>query len=484
MQKLNSNLIQKKQLPEKVMQFGEGNFLRAFVDFMIDRLNNKGKFDGSVVLVQPIDMGMAEMINGQDGLYTVILRGLENGQPVDERNVVTSVSRCLNPFANYDQYINCAKNPDLRFIVSNTTEAGITYNPDDKADDKPQQSFPGKVTAFLYERFKAFNGDKSKGFVFIPCELIDDNGTELRRIVLQYANEWNLGADFIHWVETSNYFTNTLVDRIVTGYPRDEADKLCNELGYKDDLIVTAEVFHFWVIEYPNTPGADKLSEELPFDKIGLNVVWTNDVVPYKARKVRILNGAHTASVLAAYLAGHRTVGEMMDDPVFDNYLREVLFDEVIPTILKYLPHDNLKAFADSVFDRFKNPYIKHYLTSIALNSISKYKARVLPSVLEYVNIKNELPKNLTFSMAALIAFYKGGDDYQPQDDAFILDFFSNAWAACDGSESTVKALVTGTLANEQFWGQNLYAVPNFATKVSEHLYNILTKGAKAAMTK
>jgi len=483
MQKLNSNLVPKKQMPEKVLQFGEGNFLRAFVNYMIDRLNCEGKFGGSVVLVQPIAQGMADMINEQHGLYTTILRGLENGQPVNDKHVVTSVSRCLNPFANYDDYITCAKNPDLRFIVSNTTEAGITHNPTDKLEDKPQQSFPGKVTAFLYERFKAFNGDKAKGFVFIPCELIDDNGTELRRIVLQYAGEWNLGADFINWVETANYFTNTLVDRIVTGYPRDEADELCKELGYTDNLIVAAEVFHFWVIEYPNMPGADKLSEELPFNKIGLNVIWTNDVKPYKARKVRILNGAHTASVLAAYLAGHRTVGEMMDDPTFNTYLQEVLFDEVIPTILKYLPYDNLKAFADSVFDRFKNPYIKHYLTSIALNSVSKFKARVLPSILEYVNIKNELPKNLTFSMAALIAFYKGGDDYQPQDDDHVVEFFSKTWAACDGSEVAVKTLVANTLANEQLWGQNLNAVPNFANKVSEHLYNILTKGAKVAMT-
>lgn len=470
-------------MPERVLQFGEGNFLRAFVDYMIDKLNCEGKFGGSVVLVQPIGTGMVDVINEQNSLYTVILRGLENGQEVNEKRVVTSVSRCLSPFTNYDDYIACAKNPDLRFIVSNTTEAGITHNPADKLNDKPQQSFPGKVTAFLYERFKAFNGDPTRGFVFIPCELIDDNGTELRRIVLQYANEWGLGADFINWVETANYFTNTLVDRIVTGYPHDEADELCKQLGYKDNLIVTAEVFHFWVIEYPNMPGAENLSKELPFDQIGLNVVWTNDVKPYKARKVRILNGAHTSSVLAAYLAGHRTVGEMMDDPVFDAYLRETLFDEVIPTILKYLPYENLASFANSVFDRFKNPYIKHYLTSIALNSVSKFKARVLPSILEYVNIKNELPKNLTFSMAALIAFYKGGDDYQPQDDAYVLGFFSNVWAACDGSECAVNALVASTLANEQFWGENLNAIPNFANKVSEHLYNILTKGAKTAIT-
>jgi len=480
MDKLSSKIIDKPKYAEKVLQYGEGNFLRAFVDYMIDRLNSEGKFDGSVVLVQPIGAGMAGMINDQDGLYTVILRGLEDGKEVNEKTVVKSVSRCLSAYADFDAYFSCAKNPELRFIVSNTTEAGITYNPDDRLDDKPQASFPGKVTAFLYERFKVFNGDKSKGFVFIPCELIDDNGTELRRIVLQYANEWKLGKEFIEWVEGANYFTNTLVDRIVTGYPKDEAGELCEQLGYLDNLIVTAEIFHFWAIEYPDMPGADKLCDELAFHKIGLNVDWTNDVVPYKARKVRILNGAHTASVLAAYLAGRRTVGEMMDDEAFDTYLRELLFDEVIPTILKYLPYENLKAFADSVFDRFKNPYIKHYLMSIALNSVSKFKARVLPSILEYVNLKGELPRNLTFSMAALIAFYRGGDDYEPADDAFVVEFFGKVWSEFDGSD--VKGLVFKVLENEAFWGQDLNVVPGFAERVARNLNNILTMGAEKAM--
>ena len=484
MDKLSSKIAAKKQLPEKVLQFGEGNFLRAFVDYMIDLLNCEGMFGGSVVLVQPIENGLAKQINEQDGLYTVLLRGLENGKVVDKHHTVTSISRAINPYDDFDAYMACAKNPDLRFIVSNTTEAGIVYAEGDTLDCKSQKSFPAKVTAFLYERFKAFNGDASKGFVFLPCELIDNNGTELHKIVLRYAEEWALSAEFINWIETANYFTNTLVDRIVTGYLKAEEEEIWQQIGYRDDLFTIGEVFHFWAIEYPNKPGAEKLSEELPFSKIGLNVEWTNDVVPYKARKVRILNGAHTASVLAAFLAGKQTVGEMMEDAKFEKYLRELLFDEVIPTITKYLPLDDLTAFANSVFDRFKNPYVKHYLLSIALNSVSKYKARVLPSIMDYYEQKKELPKNLTFSMAALIAFFRPGDGHTPQDDAYVLEHFSSAWPSCKGSEMDVSVLVSNTLANTRLWGENLAKIPGFADKVTEHLHNILTVGAYEAMPK
>jgi tagaturonate reductase len=484
MKRLNKEIVAKPKLTEKVLQYGEGNFLRAFVDYMINKLNAAGKFNGSIVLVQPINSNsfVLDKLREQDELYTVILRGMLGGEKVNESSVVTSVSRGINPFTDYGAYIACAANPDLRFIVSNTTEAGIAYHAGDKLDDKPQHSFPGKVTAFLYERWKAFDGDKTKGFVFLPCELIDENGTALRKIVLQYAEEWGLGADFIDWVITANYFTNTLVDRIVTGYPKDEAEGLCQSFGYVDELIDTAEIFHYWAVEYPDMPGADKLSAELPLHEIGLNVVWEKDIVPYKARKVRILNGAHTASVLAAYLSGKETVGEMMDDAEFDKYLRELLFDEVIPTITQYLPFENLKTFADSVFDRFRNPYIRHYILSIALNSVSKYRARVLPSILEYVKIKGELPRNLTFSMAALIAFYKGGENYAPQDDAPVLEFFKSVWGGCNGSEESVKVLVGKVLGNTEFWGQDLNGIAGFAEKVSANLYGILTQGAYAAL--
>ncbi len=480
----------KEKMTEKVMQFGEGNFLRAFVDYMIDEINSNDYFNGSIVVVQPIEQGMINMINDQDGLYTLLARGLEDGKEVCNKKIITSISRGLNPYTQFDEYIACVKNPELRFIVSNTTESGIVYSADVKLSDKPQKSFPGKVTALLYERFKAFDGAADKGFVFIPCELIDYNGTTLKEIVLRHASEWELGEAFITWVKEHNVFTNTLVDRIVTGYPRDEVEKLTEEFGYKDNLINTSEIFHFWVIE-----GPEELAKELPFDKIGLSVVWTNDATPYKMRKVRILNGAHTMSVLAAYLDGKNTVLELLQDEKFNTFLQKGLFDEIIPTL--DLEYDNLKTFADAVFDRFANPYIKHYLLSIALNSTSKFRARVLPSITEYNKRKGSVPKLLAFSFAALIAFYRGdeikdgaligkrGDEeYKIQDDMNVLELFKDVWANCDKSKESVAKLVADVCAHEGIWGMDLNTLGNFSQMVSDNLYGIITDGAASELTK
>ena len=471
----------KNKLTEKVLQFGEGNFLRAFVDYMIDELNSNNLFNGSIALVQPIEHGLIDTVNKQDGLYTLFLRGLENGEEVLEKKIITSVTRGVNPYINFKDYMECAKNPDLRVIVSNTTESGIIYRSGDKLTDEPPISFPAKITAFLYERFKIFEGDKTKGVIFIPCELIDYNGTTLKKYVLQYVEEWNLPKEFTQWLHESNYFTNTLVDRIVTGYPKDEANETCEQLGYADDLLNTAEIFHFWVIEAPK-----ELAEELPFDKIGLNVVWTEDATPYKMRKVRILNGAHTMSALLAYLAGKDTVLQLMQDNDFRNYLKKGLFDEIVPTL--DLEYNDLKSFADSVFDRFANPYIKHYLLSISLNSISKYKTRVLPSLLEYIKRKNELPAILTFSFASLIAFYKGteisdnallgirnGESYKIQDDSKVLEFFQDQWKNWSNDYESTERLVKLVCANTNFWGLDLNNLDGFTKSVSETLYALLT---------
>jgi tagaturonate reductase len=503
MQKLNRDLLNsgfafksdmkigtKEPLTEKILQFGEGNFLRAFIDYMVDELNSKGLFNGSVTVLQPVPQGLVDVLNTQDGLYTLFARGLINGKEVCEKKIITSVTKGINIYTDFDAYSESIKNPSLRFIVSNTTEAGIVYRAGDKLDDKPPVSFPAKVTALLFQRFKLFSGDKSKGFVFIPCELIDNNGTELRNILLKYAEEWNLGADFVNWVKNANYFTNTLVDRIVTGYPKDEINDLTKELGYSDSLINTCEIFHFLVIE-----GPKEIAEELPFDKIGLDVVWTNDATPYKMRKVRILNGAHTMSVLAAYMAGKNTVGELMADKYFYAYLQKGLFEEIIPTL--DLEYENLKTFADAVFDRFANPYIKHYLLSIALNSVSKYKARVLPSILEYVKRKGGVPTVLTFSFAALLNFYRGkeikegvligsrnGEEYKIADDAEVLETFKTLWTACDLSEGGISSLVKSICAKGEFWGTDLNAIPGFAEKVSAYLHDLLHHGVKNAMGK
>lgn len=471
----------KEKLPVKVIQFGEGNFLRAFVDYMIDKANGEGLFNGSIAVVQPIDKGLIKMLEEQDGLYTVLLRGLENGKEVIAKRIITSIQDYINPFEDFDRYIAYAKSPDLRFFVSNTTEAGIVHKPCDM-NEKPQSTFPAKATYFLYERYKHFNGDKNKGLVFIPCELIDDNGKNLKKCVLQYAKDWNLGEDFISWIENSNYFTQTLVDRIVTGYPKDEIKDILEDLNYEDNLVNTAEIFHNFVLE-----GPQFLSEELPLHKAGLQVLWTDDAKPYKLRKVRILNGAHTSTVLGAHSSGIDTVKEMMDDSTFKDYLEKELFNEIMPILP--LPKEDVESFAASVFDRFANPYIKHFLLSISLNSVSKYKARVLPSILEYVDKNKELPKYLVFSFACLINFYKGdkivdgilkgvrgSEEYNISDDLEYLEFFK------DIHKEDAKTIVEKVCARVDMWGQDLNTVNGFASLVTKYLESINEKGVKDAL--
>ncbi len=401
-------------LTERVLQFGEGNFLRGFVDWMFDRLNKENGGDFGVVVVQPINAGpVVDFLNEQDGLYDLYLRGLQNGEKVEETRVVECITRGINPYTHTDEFFECALNPDLRYIVSNTTEAGIEYKPGQSADDFENNTFPGRLTMFLKKRFDA----GLPGFVLLPCELIDKNGAVLKSCVMKYADDFGFGEEFKKWIDEENVFTSTLVDRIVTGYPRDTAKQMEEEYGHLDNVINTAEIFHLWVIE-----GDKKYAEELPFTKIGLNVIWTDDVTPYKKRKVRILNGAHTMSVLAARLAGLETVGEMMNDDDFMAYINKGLFDEIIPVL--DLPKEELESFANAVIERFKNPFIKHYLLSIALNSVSKYKVRVLPSLLEYKEKFGKVPAVLTFGLAALIEFYRGDE---ANDDAAVMEYMKTA---------------------------------------------------------
>ena len=450
---------------ERILQFGEGVFLRGFIDTFIDQANTQGHMDAGVLVVQPKGYfkEMLDRINDQNGLYTMVLRGLEKGQEVNQKTIIKSLTRCINPEADYAGYIRNVENPDLQVIISNTTEAGIAYAPS-TLEEMPATSFPAKVCQFLFRRYQFFDGAQDKGFVFVPCELIDDNGLKLKELVLRYASEWNLPAEFAAWVESANTFCSTLVDRIVAGYPADEAEKIWAELGYQDNLLNTAEVFHFFAIEAP----ADRLAHVqavFPIHKISDNIIWTDDISPYKARKVRLLNGGHTMSVLAAHLAGHEIVGDMMADADFAKLLNTAMYDEIIPTL--DLPTQELTDFADSVVDRFKNPFIKHQLLSIAMNSVSKWKVRVLPSVLEYKARKGELPKALTFSLAALIAFCNTD---KINDDQDIMDFFAGKPTAKD------------TLANAHFWGQDLTQVEGLLSAVETHLAVIATDGVKAAM--
>ena len=481
-----NDVIEKKygNYPEKVLQFGEGNFLRAFVDWMIDKANRDGIYQGSIVLCQPIAQGLKDMINAQDGVYTLAMRGAENGQPAEKIEVITSVSRCINPYENYEDLMELARSADLEVVVSNTTEAGIAYHAGDQLTDRPPVSFPAKVTAFLYERYKAFNGDPEKGLLFLPVELIDNNGAELKRIVLQYAQEWELGQEFTDWVNTANAFTSTLVDRIVTGYPRDEVSYFEEKLGYKDNIIDTSELFNLWVIE-----GDEKWADKLPVHKTDANVIWTDDVKPYKKRKVRILNGAHTSTVLAAYLAGFDIVGDFMKDDTVRTFMNNVIYQEVIPTL--DLPKEELESFAAAVNDRFANPYIKHKLLDIALNSCSKFNARCQPSLLGYVEEKGVLPKCLTFSLAAFIKFYQGewkdgvytgtrkdGTQYPLRDDESVIRFFADAWSEND-AEGTAEAV----LSNKDFWsGKDLTEVPGLKDAVAGYLKEMEEKEIKEIM--
>ena len=421
-----SEVVTKKQRPERVIQFGEGGFLRGFVDWMLQKLNESGSWDGSVVIVQPIEKGMCDVLSAQNCVYTHVMRGLENGSPVVRNDIVDCVSRCVKPYENFEEYKALAQNPDFRFIFSNTTEAGIAYVPTDKLTDAPPKSYPAKLTVLLYERYKA----GLNGFMIIPCELIEKNGEKLKEIILKYAEDWKLGEGFTEWIEKENTFFNTLVDRIVTGYPRDE--KI--DLDYEDNMLDTSEVFHLWVIE-----GNTSYSSELPFDKAGLNVIWTEDQLnKYRTRKVRILNGAHTSLVPYAMLRGFDTVKSCVDNPEMLAYMKKCIFDEIIPTL--DLPEAELKQYANDVLERFANPYIKHYLSSIALNSVSKFKVRVLPSILTYIDRFGKTPQTLLTSFGALLKFYKTD---MTNDDPEIVEFMKNA-------------TVEEALANEKLWGRDL----------------------------
>ena len=475
-----------KDAPERVLQFGEGNFLRAFVDYFIDMMNEKAGFNTKVVLTQPIAPGLAKLVNAQDGLYTLLLRGSENGQAVDARRVISCVSRCLNPYEDYAALLEVAHNPELRWIVSNTTEAGIVYDPAPKFEDTPPASFPAKLTRFLYERYTAFSGAADKGLVILSCELIDNNGKELAACVDKHITAWALSDEFAAWVKNSCIFCSTLVDRIVPGRIRDAAAvaKLEEELGYHDELLDVGEVFGFWVIE-----GPQSLAEELPFAKAGLPVIFTDDVTPYKKRKVRILNGAHTSMVLGAYLAGQNIVRNCMQDDVIRGFMNKAIYDEIIPTLP--LPRAELDEFAAAVADRFNNPFVDHELLSISLNSTSKWRARVQPSLESYLEEQGKLPRCLTLSLAALIAFYgchiegkednalvcrrPAGDVYKVMDDAWVLDFY---WQNKDAAPADLAEAV---LKNEEMWGRDLTALPGFADAVKADLALIMEKGAYEA---
>ena len=465
---------------ERFIQFGEGNFLRGFVDYFIDIMNEKADFNSKVAIVQPIPAGLSDVINEQDGLYNLYLRGLVNGKEVNERRTISSISRAINPYTEYDKFIELAKNPDFEFVVSNTTEAGIVFDESCRFNDCPPASFPGKLTKLLFERYNT----GLDGFVILSCELIDNNGTELRDCVLQYCDLWDLGDDFKRWILEQNYFCNTLVDRIVTGYPKNEADAMNEQNGYIDRLLDTAEPFGLWVIE-----GPEFIKEMLPFEKAGLPFIITDDHRPYKKKKVRILNGMQTATTLTSFLGNFDIERDWMYDEIVYGYLKKVVYDEIIPSL--DLPLNVTTEFADDCLERLKNPFIDHMLIDITLNSVSKWRARVLPSVRDYLNKYGELPQGLVLSFAALIHFYHGkyedgkftgyrdGKPYPIRDDQNVIDFFAQ-YSDKEIDETMIKIFA----ARKDFFGQNLNEIEGFIEAVCVFSEQIKKDGMLNVMKK
>ena len=469
MKQLNRTNVQANKYPERIIQFGEGNFLRAFVDWIIYNMNQKAGFNSSVVIVQPLENGMVNMLNEQDGLYHVNLQGLQNGKEVDSIQLIDVVSRGLNPYAQYDEFLKLAENPEMRFVISNTTEAGIAFDPSCKLEDAPAKSYPGKLTQLLFHRFKVFNGAMDKGLIIFPCELIFDNGKVLKKCIDQYIELWNLGEDFKHWFDTACGVYCTLVDRIVPGYPRDSIGQILDRIGLDDKLVVKGEIFHLWVIEAPKT-----VEKEFPADKAGLNVLFVPSEKPYHDRKVTLLNGPHTVLSPVGYLAGLDTVKECCDDPVIGRFVKKVMFDELLETL--DLPKEELIQFADAVMERFRNPFVKHFVTSIMLNSFPKFKTRDLPGLKIFLERKGVLPSGLVLGLAAIVTYYKGGkrgkDEIVLKDDPVIIELLNNLWA--DGSPIDVAK---GVLGAEFIWGEDLNSIPGLTDRLADYIRMIQDKG-------
>ncbi len=507
-----------KAAPVKVLQFGEGAFLRAFADCFFDMANERADFAGKIAMVQPRSQNPegSDRVNAQEGLYTLYLRGMKDGKKVDERRVISAVDCCLNAHRDWESIREHLRSPALQYVVSNTTEAGIVYDPSCGPDDAPPVTFPAKLTLLLHDRFAA----ELPGLAVLPCELIDDNGRILREYVLRHAEEWYPEDGFADWIRRECVFCNTLVDRIVPGKVTDAAALAAmeQENGYRDELAVVGEVFGVWYIEAlrevspaeSGEPAAETCTAERTgahsaseaacslellrkvFRKAEVHVRFVPDAAPYKKRKVRILNGAHTGFVPGAYLAGFDIVRDCMHSSVIRDFMNRMLEEEIIPVLP--LPEEECREFAAAVQDRFDNPFVDHALLSITLNSTSKWRTRNLPSLLEYKARFDRLPPRLVMSLAMLIAFYSTGirrrekdaliccrdmggreQEYRVLDDAGVLDFY------CARRDAEDAVLVREVLENRGMWGQDLTQVRGLESLVAEDLALIRTKGAFAA---
>ena len=471
MKELNRNTVpQAKRYTERIIQFGEGNFLRCFVDWIVWNMNQKTDFDGGVVVVQPIPTGMIEALDRQDDLYHVNLQGLDAGEPVNSLQLVDVISRTVNPYTNFRDYLRLAEQPEVRFVISNTTEAGIAFDPDCKPDDAPARSYPGKLVQLLYHRYLTFNGDLSKGLIIFPCELIFLNGHKLKEIIYRYIDLWQLGDGFRRWFTEACGVYATLVDRIVPGFPRKEIAEIKERLGYDDNMVVQGEFFHLWVIEAPAS-----VAREFPADKAGLNVLFVPSEEPYHERKVTLLNGPHTVLSPVAYLSGINIVRDACQHPIVGRYVRKVMYDELMATL--NLPQEELQAFADSVMQRFLNPFVDHQVTSIMLNSFPKYETRDLPGLKTYLARKGELPQGLVLGLAAIITYYKGGTradgtEIVPNDSTENIHLLRSLWATGD-----VRQVARGVLAETRIWHEDLNLIPGLTEQVIYYLQAIAERG-------
>jgi tagaturonate reductase len=481
MSQLNRKNFNKNKYPTKIMQFGEGNFLRAFIDWQVDILNETTVLNAGIAVIRPIDYDALPLLNVQDGLYTTIIRGInEQGEAVADSRIISSINEEIPIYKAFDKYLALAENPELKIIFSNTTEAGIEFIETDKLADAPAKAFPAKLTQWLHHRFEFFNGSNESGVVIIPCELIDYNGEKLQEIVLQYCQLWQLSDDFISWLNNANDFCSTLVDRIVTGFPRDEHQQLQKDLGYLDNFMVTAEHFHLFVIQ-----GPKHLAELLCLEGSDLNIKIVDNISPYKQRKVAILNGAHTALVPLAYMSNIDAVGEALNEPLFEKYLNSLIFNEIIPTL--DLPKDELETFANDVLNRFRNPYIHHLLMAISLNSMTKFKTRLLPQLVKFVENKKSVPNMMAMAIAAQILLFKGernGEKIALSDGEQWLALFDKLWSSHNNKNINTTQLVTQVLAAKWHWEQDLNEISGLTEQVSQYLQAMLTSGVRELLSK
>ncbi|NMO96223.1 tagaturonate reductase [Paenibacillus lemnae] len=472
-----------RQRPIKILQFGEGNFLRGFVDWMIQKSADQGLYDGTVVVTQPRPSGRKklEQLAQQDGLYTLLTRGIHGGSTVEDQELISVISRTIDPYEEWESYLSLADEPQLDVILSNTTEAGLSYTFTEYQPDQPMLSYPAKLTLLLYRRFKTFNGAADKGLMLLPCELLERNGDSLRDIVLTHAKDWKLEESFSEWLQHHNLFLNSLVDRIVTGYPSD-AEEWAQKLGYKDSMLNTAEPYHLWVIE-----GSPELDQRLPLQSAGLNVHWVDDLKPYQLRKVRILNGTHTLMASIGLVHGSRFVRETAEHPELGQKARLAMRKELVPSVP--LPLDEMNTYADEVWERFLNPFVEHRLGDICLNSISKFKVRLLPSLKSYVEIFGKLPAVLTESLACLIYLYDTSEQNGEwigrtlqssqvviRDEAAAVNYINDTWLRLKNGSINRMEFTESILSNEALWGENLNNIAGLCEAVCTHLEELELK--------